>query len=122
MDKVFSKDRMLEEAALIDASVNFLVIQIDEQLRLFDKASQQDNQEELRKVVRVLKTLFAKLAKEDKNMDDFLVSYKKIETDEKKKMLSYIGQKEQEALRFISSNQGRAYSCQDLQGQVTGRR
>lgn len=122
MDKVFSKDRMLEEAALIDASVNFLVIQIDEQLRLFDKASQQDNQEELRKVVRVLKTLFAKLAKEDKNMDDFLVSYKKIETDEKKKMLSYIGQKEQEALRFISSNQGRAFSCQDLQGQVTGRR
>lgn len=122
MDKVFSKDRMLEEAALIDASVNFLVKQIDEQLRLFDKASRDDNQQELRKIVCVLKTLFAKLAKEDNNMDEFLVSYKKIETDEKKKMLSYIGKKEQEALRFISSNQGRTFSCQDLQGQVTGRR
>jgi hypothetical protein len=78
---------MLREANLILDSIDWLENQIDKKIILFDKAMEISDFEVLKNVELEIETLLLKLHKEEENMDNYMIKYRKLIKDEKEKIL-----------------------------------
>lgn len=87
MPKSDLQDEMVREANLILESIDWLENQIDKKLLLFDKAVTNSNFKLLKTLESDIENLVAKLHREEENMEGYMIKYRKLVHDEKKKML-----------------------------------
>jgi hypothetical protein len=99
---------MLERAKLIRTSVDFLAVLIEAKLLEIETA---ENEHKENHIIESLKNeafqLLGKLNRERANMDEYMEYYRKFVADEKKALLSFIGEKESFSLWGIPPNEGR---------------
>jgi len=85
---------MLSEAALIFSSVSFFEYEVNKKLGELDEAINNNYLEDLPQLEKEIVALMKKLSDENKEIDNFIIKYKKELSNEKKAILPRFKQKE----------------------------
>lgn len=107
-------EQMIEESNVILKSVDWIEKRLNNLHILAEKAYNNDNYHELERIRVEVNNYLSKLVKEHKNMDDFMLKYSTIIQNEKKKMLSYLGEKKQIHIRCVPKNKRRKTESRSL--------
>lgn len=98
------KTSLLEEAKLIQDSVDWLARQIEIKLLEIDEAENNHNYDALEQLKLEAFQLLLKLNRENSNMNHYMAYYHTIIQNEKKALLSFIGEKESLSLWRIPTD------------------
>lgn len=107
MKKNARREQILSEAALIFESVKFFEKQINQKLAEIDEAINNNYYEDLSKLELEAAALIKKIGDENKEIDNFMLKYKKELGYEKKAILSDTEQKKQIHIRSVPKNKRR---------------
>jgi PIN domain nuclease of toxin-antitoxin system len=94
MKKNARREQMLSEAALIFSSVSFFEDEVNKKLGELDEAVNNNYIEDLPQLEKQVIALIKKLTDENKEIDNFIIKYKKELSNEKKAILPRSKQKE----------------------------
>ena len=94
MKKTPRRQQMLSEAALIFSSVSFFEDEVNKKLGELDEAINNNYLEDLPQLEKEVVALLKKLSDENKEIDNFIIKYKKELSNEKKTILPRSKQKE----------------------------
>lgn len=97
------KERMVIDCILILGTVEYVQRQIDQKLLEIDEATNNNNDDALLVLRREVLTLLAKLRREEKRMDEYMVKYRRL-VDEKETLLSCVVKKRPIYLRGLPPN------------------
>ena len=84
------REKMLHDAILILRSVAFYEQEINKKMGEIDEAERNHFDDDIPILLKQLESLRIKIGKENIEMDEFLIKYKRLIQDEKQKMLSTI--------------------------------
>lgn len=110
--------QMIRETSLTIASVDFLESQIERKLLEIDLAEAEYRYEEVTRLKEQLSQLLSKLHREEKQIDDNLLKYKRLRQYEEKELLSRLSKEKQVSVWGFSSNSGWVSTGQSLQAQA----
>ena len=100
-DNITLKQRMLTDSLLIIKSVFWVENQINQKSLEFEQAIDDDNYEKAELIKDQMGVLIARLRMEERNMDAFMVKYRKLVQDEKQTLLSNIIKKKPLSTRML---------------------
>lgn len=88
MDTEDLQEQMKKDALVIIASVGFVEREIERNFSLLEEAVNNGYHEDVKLLEKRILSLVAKVGDENKNMDDFMLKYKKVIQNEKTAILS----------------------------------
>jgi hypothetical protein len=107
--------QMIRETSLTIASVDFLESQIERKLLEIDLAEAEYRYEEVSRLKDQLSQLLSKLHREEKQIDDNLLKYKRLRQHEEKELLSRLSKEKQVSVWGFSSYTGWVSTGESLQ-------
>lgn len=106
-NKTDLREQMIFDAQLIFKSVSFLEKLIKNKMMELEEAINNNYEEDALNLEKQLKNLVIKIGQEDKEIQNYIIKYKKELENEKKAILFNTKQKKQIHIRSIPKNKGR---------------